>query len=113
MRLRCCLRRPPNSDGTDINAVQRSRDGRVVATADDFGGVCLLNCPCITANAPKRRYSGHSEFVCWSSGAVCAIALRHTRCNERSSAAVSARETHACLCNVLLWIKCLQRPVHT
>eukprot|EP00611_Tribonema_gayanum_P004624 TRINITY_DN1381_c0_g4_i2.p1 TRINITY_DN1381_c0_g4~~TRINITY_DN1381_c0_g4_i2.p1 ORF type:complete len:459 (-),score=91.96 TRINITY_DN1381_c0_g4_i2:83-1459(-) len=54
---------PPNSDGTDINALQRSSDQRVVATADDFGGVSLFNCPCITAGAPKRRYHGHSAHV--------------------------------------------------
>lgn len=64
--------RPPASDGTDINALQRSTDGRVVATADDFGGICLFNCPCVTANAPRRRYGGHSECASRAAIRICA-----------------------------------------
>ena len=35
---------PDYSDGTDINAVDRSPDGRYLVTADDFGKVCCNDC---------------------------------------------------------------------
>ncbi|CAM9239808.1 unnamed protein product, partial [Chrysoparadoxa australica] len=54
---------PPFSDGTDVNALQRSRDGRFLVTADDFGGIKIFNSPCIVDNAPHRRYKGHSAHV--------------------------------------------------
>ena len=37
---------PPAADGSDINAVARSPDGTVSATADDFGQVKLFKYPC-------------------------------------------------------------------
>ena len=37
---------PPYSDGTDINAVDRSPESGVLATADDFGKVKLFKYPC-------------------------------------------------------------------
>ena len=37
---------PPAADGSDINAVCRSPDGTVSATADDFGTVKLFKYPC-------------------------------------------------------------------
>jgi len=37
---------PPAADGSDINAVARSPDGTVSATADDFGTVKLFKYPC-------------------------------------------------------------------
>ena len=33
---------PANSDGTDVNAVDRAKKGGTFATADDFGGVKLF-----------------------------------------------------------------------
>jgi WD40 repeat protein len=51
------------SDGTDVNALHRSSDGRFVVTADDKGSVNLFNCPCIAAEAPRRQYQGHSSHV--------------------------------------------------
>lgn len=36
---------PPDSDGTDINAVCRSHSTRLLATADDFGQVNLFRYP--------------------------------------------------------------------
>jgi WD40 repeat protein len=36
---------PAGADGSDINAVERSPDGTVIATADDFGTIKLYNFP--------------------------------------------------------------------
>lgn len=37
---------PAGSDGTDINAVDRSHSNHLLATADDFGDVNLFSYPC-------------------------------------------------------------------
>lgn len=37
---------PEGADGTDINAVCRSHDGSLLASADDFGKVHLFTYPC-------------------------------------------------------------------
>ena len=37
---------PPCSDGSDINSVDRSVDGTILATADDFSKVKLFKYPC-------------------------------------------------------------------
>ena len=43
---------PPNSDGTDVNAVDRAPKGGTFATGDDFGGVKLFRWPApVTATA--------------------------------------------------------------
>jgi hypothetical protein len=39
---------PEAADGTDINAVGKSADGKLVATADDFGAVKVYNYPCVS-----------------------------------------------------------------
>jgi WD40 repeat protein len=83
---------PAYSDGTDINAVDVSRDHRLVrtnseikrfnlnfyccsqsllllmlifqvVTAGDDGLVTLLNYPCVVKNAPSLGYRGHSSHV--------------------------------------------------
>ena len=50
-------------DGTDVNAVHASDDGTLVVTADDRGGVCLYNFPCVEPRAPCERHAGHSSHV--------------------------------------------------
>ena len=52
---------PPRADGTDINAVDRSSDGRVLATGDDFGFVKLFRYPALHEQYDK--YIGHSSHV--------------------------------------------------
>uniref|UniRef100_K3WWS9 EF-hand domain-containing protein n=1 Tax=Globisporangium ultimum (strain ATCC 200006 / CBS 805.95 / DAOM BR144) TaxID=431595 RepID=K3WWS9_GLOUD len=52
----------PESNESDINAVCRSHDGRVVVTGDDAGRVTLFQYPCVTA-APRRTYVGHASHV--------------------------------------------------
>lgn len=44
---------PEGADGTDINAVDRSRDHKLVATADDFGRVNVFGWPCFHAKVDK------------------------------------------------------------
>ncbi|XP_072424628.1 echinoderm microtubule-associated protein-like 1 isoform X2 [Chiloscyllium punctatum] len=54
---------PEGSDGTDINAVCRSNDKKLLSTGDDFGKVHLFSCPCSQARAPSHTYGGHSSHV--------------------------------------------------
>ncbi|XP_051845330.1 echinoderm microtubule-associated protein-like 2 isoform X1 [Antechinus flavipes] len=50
-------------DGTDINAVARSHEGTLLASADDFGKVHLFAYPCSHPRAPSHKYGGHSSHV--------------------------------------------------
>lgn len=54
---------PKYSDGTDINAVDVSKKKNIIATADDFGKLNILNFPCVVNEAPRKSFSGHSSFV--------------------------------------------------
>jgi hypothetical protein len=50
-------------DRTDVNAVSRSDDGKLIAFGDDFGKIHLVNAPCLIKHAPRRCYRGHSSHV--------------------------------------------------
>lgn len=52
---------PFGASGGDINAVDRSADGKVLATADDFGLVKLFKFPAIGTG--HQKYYGHSSQV--------------------------------------------------
>ena len=52
---------PLGASGEDINAVDRSADGKVLATADDFGLVKLFRFPAI--GTIHNKYYGHSSQV--------------------------------------------------
>ncbi|XP_071212923.1 echinoderm microtubule-associated protein-like 2 isoform X3 [Salvelinus alpinus] len=54
---------PDGADGTDINAVCKSHDSSLLASADDFGKVHLFSNPCSQPRAPSHTYSGHSSHV--------------------------------------------------
>ncbi|XP_030051644.1 echinoderm microtubule-associated protein-like 4 isoform X2 [Microcaecilia unicolor] len=54
---------PEGSDGTDINAVVRSHNRRVIAVADDFCKVHLFQYPCSKPKAPSHKFSAHSSHV--------------------------------------------------
>ncbi|XP_047458525.1 echinoderm microtubule-associated protein-like 4 isoform X2 [Mugil cephalus] len=54
---------PEGSDGTDINALIRSHNRKVIALADDFCKVHLFSYPCSTPKAPSYKYSAHSSHV--------------------------------------------------
>lgn len=54
---------PPCADGSDINSVDRSPEGLVTATADDFGFVKLFKFPSPVEKAACKEYIGHSSHV--------------------------------------------------
>ncbi|XP_048858716.1 echinoderm microtubule-associated protein-like 4 isoform X3 [Brienomyrus brachyistius] len=54
---------PEGSDGTDINALVRSHNRKVIALADDFCKVHLFQYPCSRPKAPSQKYSAHSSHV--------------------------------------------------
>jgi len=54
---------PRGSNGSDINALCRSHDGSVVATADDQGYVKLFRFPCFDIDCGLKEYLGHSSHV--------------------------------------------------
>lgn len=54
---------PAFADGSDINSVDRSPDGTVCATADDFGFVKLFKFPSPVEKASFQQYIGHSSHV--------------------------------------------------
>lgn len=54
---------PEGADGTDVNHCERSHDGRLMATADDFGKVKLYSYPVIQPRSLCHTYGGHSSHV--------------------------------------------------
>lgn len=54
---------PPGADGTDINGVDRSHSGHLIATSDDFGKIKIFRYPCVTEGADSLLLSGHSSHV--------------------------------------------------
>lgn len=54
---------PSGEDGSHINGVDTSSDGRLIATADDFGLVNIYRNPCLNLKHKARSYAGHSEHV--------------------------------------------------
>uniref|UniRef100_A0A8C5R3S1 EMAP like 3 n=1 Tax=Leptobrachium leishanense TaxID=445787 RepID=A0A8C5R3S1_9ANUR len=54
---------PEGSDGTDINALARSRGRTLISVADDFCKVHLFRYPCNKPKAPSHVYAGHGSHV--------------------------------------------------
>jgi microtubule-associated protein-like 6 len=54
---------PPDTDGTDVNSVSASPDGRLLVTGDDFRRVKLFRYPVPIQGAKFKEYKGHSEHV--------------------------------------------------
>lgn len=50
-------------DGSDVNAVDRSPSGKLLAVADDFGMVSVYRYPCLQPGAEASVYKGHSSHV--------------------------------------------------
>ena len=46
-----------------MNAVDRSRNGQLLVTGDDFGQVKLFKYPCVKEKAAFNNYYGHSSHV--------------------------------------------------
>jgi WD40 repeat protein/Ca2+-binding EF-hand superfamily protein len=55
---------PSGADGTDVNSVDRSPDGKLLVSGDDFKRVKLFRYPCPKDLADYKAYRGHSEHVC-------------------------------------------------
>jgi WD40 repeat protein len=55
--------RPASEDGSHINGLERSGDGRLIATSDDFGLMNLWRYPVMSNKHKARSYAGHSEHV--------------------------------------------------
>lgn len=53
----------PESDGTDVNAVDRSRNAKFLVTGDDFGKVNLFQFPCALEKASSVELRGHASHV--------------------------------------------------
>jgi len=53
----------PQQDGTDVNCVDVSPDGSLIATGDDYGYVNLFKYPSPVKNASKATFVGHSSHV--------------------------------------------------
>lgn len=53
---------PPCSDGTDINSVDRTKDGTILATGDDFGMIKLFRFPNFKKSS-YNKFNGHSSHV--------------------------------------------------
>jgi WD40 repeat protein len=53
----------PQQDGTDVNCVDRSPDGTLLATGDDYGYINLFKYPSPVKNASKAIFMGHSSHV--------------------------------------------------
>lgn len=53
----------PEADGTDVNAVVRSKDKTVLATSDDYGKVKLFKYPCVKEHSANQEFIGHSSHV--------------------------------------------------
>jgi len=47
----------------DINGVDRSPDGQILATGDDFGSVKLFKYPSPVPKAQYQKFTGHSSHV--------------------------------------------------
>jgi WD40 repeat protein len=48
---------------SQVNAVDRSPDGTLLATGDDFKRVKIFKNPCPKEKSKFKEYKGHSEFV--------------------------------------------------
>ena len=54
---------PKGADGTDVNAVCRSKSGDLVVTSDDFSRVKLFRYPCVSTDSSFKTYDGHAAHV--------------------------------------------------
>ena len=54
---------PPGADTSDINACDRSSNRKLLATADDFGGVKLFRYPAVQEGSKFVEATGHSSHV--------------------------------------------------
>lgn len=53
---------PPATDGTHVNGVDRTKDEKIILTADDWGLVNLYRNPCLKG-AKAKSFRAHSSHV--------------------------------------------------
>ncbi|KAH9137683.1 hypothetical protein LEN26_005631 [Aphanomyces euteiches] len=53
----------PDSDGSDVNALDRSHSGSLLAIADDFGKIKIIRYPCVKKHSGYVDFIGHSSHV--------------------------------------------------
>jgi len=53
----------PDQDGTDVNSVAKSPDGKLLASGDDYGNVNLFRYPALSATNQRRVTIGHASHV--------------------------------------------------
>lgn len=46
-----------------VNSIDRSPDGTIIATGDDFRRVKIFKYPCPKEKSKYKEYKGHAEFV--------------------------------------------------
>ena len=54
---------PPGADTSDINSCDRSPNGKLLATADDFGQVKLFRYPAVQEGSKSVEGNGHSSHI--------------------------------------------------
>lgn len=54
---------PIGADGSDINAVDKHVNNKVIASADDFSKVKVFRYPCVQDGSKHLTLSGHSSHV--------------------------------------------------
>ncbi|GMH44987.1 hypothetical protein BSKO_12944 [Bryopsis sp. KO-2023] len=95
---------PKDSDGTDVNACDRSPSEKYLVTADDYGKVKLFNYPCTRKNAPSAIYGGHSSHVMnvrWSSDERYVVSVGgRDRSVFQWRVAARKEEKPAAVCNI-------------
>lgn len=53
---------PPSTSGTHVNGVERSSDGKLIVTGDDWGFINIYKCPCLKG-AQCASFRGHSSHI--------------------------------------------------
>lgn len=53
---------PPATDGTHVNSVEKSEDGKLIVTGDDWGFINIYRAPCLKG-ARASSFRGHSSHI--------------------------------------------------
>ena len=53
---------PPATDGTHVNGVEKSSDGKLIVTGDDWGFINIYRAPCLKGAKPVS-FRGHSSHI--------------------------------------------------
>lgn len=98
---------PDGADGTDINAVCRSHDGSLLASADDFGKVHLFSFPCCQPRVSHVRSHPDSEDRCQSFWVFCTAAADTLTISTPRAALMKAANTTSTCIKWIISVRCL------